>query len=259
MSATVVVLWCIVAATGAWRWRPVPPPRGVELPSAATPEPFERPPDLLDRFGGFVIERVPLLVPIPRRRVAFVLLVGVVTSPILGVWSLVLVVAGLTIARAGGRRSASRRLDRDLSEVATIADLLAVALGSGLGLGHALVAVHERLRPEQDAGLVAVLVDLQRGRSVDDALGVWADRGDPVGELVVVLRGAERSGTSIIDGLVRLGADLRRRRRRRAEERARRLPVTMLLPLVSCVLPAFGLVTVVPMVAVGLGRLGALP
>ena len=38
-------------------------------------------------------------------------------------------------------------------------------------------------------------------------------------------------------------------RRREAEERARRLPVQLLFPLVVCVLPAFGLLAVVPLLA----------
>jgi tight adherence protein C len=46
-----------------------------------------------------------------------------------------------------------------------------------------------------------------------------------------------------------LAAEVRAERRRRAEAAARRVPVKLLFPLVLCVLPAFGLLTVVPLLA----------
>ena len=50
--------------------------------------------------------------------------------------------------------------------------------------------------------------------------------------------------------------DLRTRARRRAEIRARKVPVRMLFPLVTCILPAFILLSVVPMVGGALQQLG---
>jgi tight adherence protein C len=55
--------------------------------------------------------------------------------------------------------------------------------------------------------------------------------------------------------LERLGAELKLDRRRRAEEEARRVPVRLLGPLVACILPAFGLLTVVPLLAASLKAL----
>jgi hypothetical protein len=43
--------------------------------------------------------------------------------------------------------------------------------------------------------------------------------------------------------------EVRADRRRRAEEAARKVPVKLLFPLVTCTLPAFGLLTVAPLVA----------
>jgi tight adherence protein C len=70
-----------------------------------------------------------------------------------------------------------------------------------------------------------------------------------------VLVGAERYGTPLLPGLDRLAVDARLDRRRRAEEAARRVPVKLLFPLVLCVLPAFGLLTMTPLLA---GALDAL-
>lgn len=255
MSPVVVVMWCVVTGAGAWWFRPRTsrivgplPPGGADAPVGG--------PSFLDRVGRSVTAVVPALEPVPARHVSSILLAGVVSAPVVGAWSVALVLLALACARGTGRRRETRRLDRDLTAVATIADLLGIALGSGLALGSAIVAVQQRLRPGDDAGLAGVAIDLERGRSTDEALDAWAGRSQPVGELAGLLRGAGRSGAAIVDALARLGTDVRRQTRRRAEERARRLPVAMLLPLVTCVLPAFGLVTVVPMVAVGLGRLG---
>ena len=60
-----------------------------------------------------------------------------------------------------------------------------------------------------------------------------------------------RLGAAVDDALARLAAESRRDLRRRAEARARTVPVRLLFPLVFLVLPAFGLLTVVPAVAAG--------
>jgi len=56
----------------------------------------------------------------------------------------------------------------------------------------------------------------------------------------------ERLGSSLADEMSRLAADVREQRRARAVDRARAAPVKMLFPLVFLVLPAFLLLTVVP-------------
>ena len=66
---------------------------------------------------------------------------------------------------------------------------------------------------------------------------------------------SERYGAPLGAGLERLADEVRRDRRRRAEEAARRIPVKLLFPLVGCVLPAFALLTVAPLVAGALGSL----
>ena len=54
--------------------------------------------------------------------------------------------------------------------------------------------------------------------------------------------------------LERLAVEERTPLRRRAEARARKVPVRLLFPLVFLVLPAFGLLTVVPALLAGFGR-----
>ena len=65
---------------------------------------------------------------------------------------------------------------------------------------------------------------------------------------------ADRTGAPVAPALERLAAEERTQLRRRAEARARKVPVRLLFPLVFLVLPAFGLLTVVPALLAGFGR-----
>ena len=94
------------------------------------------------------------------------------------------------------------------------------------------------------------------GRARADALG---DQLAPLGErahaLADVLRDHLRYGVPLLPALERTSLELRLDRRRAAEVEARRVPVRLLFPLVTCVLPAFALLTVVPLLAASLDAL----
>jgi tight adherence protein C len=66
----------------------------------------------------------------------------------------------------------------------------------------------------------------------------------------------ERLGSSLADEMSRLAADVRESRRARATERARAAPVKMLFPLVFLILPAFLLLTVVPVLLTTVRSIG---
>ena len=63
---------------------------------------------------------------------------------------------------------------------------------------------------------------------------------------MAVLQRTERLGASLADATRELAATVRHARRTAALERARTAPVKMLFPLVFMILPAFLLLTVVP-------------
>ena len=71
--------------------------------------------------------------------------------------------------------------------------------------------------------------------------------------LADVLRTSARLGSPAAPALARLAHELRADLRRRAEARARTVPVRLCFPLVGCVLPAFALLTVVPVIVAGIG------
>ena len=73
--------------------------------------------------------------------------------------------------------------------------------------------------------------------------------------VVAVFAGSGELGAPIADGLSRLAVAVRADVRRRAETHARAVPVRLLFPLVLLVLPAFGLLTVVPALLGSFSRL----
>ena len=103
-----------------------------------------------------------------------------------------------------------------------------------------------------------MLVALDRGRPLADALPILVERlGPGVRPLVDALAATERYGVPLDPVLDAAVADLRRQRRTQAAAAARRLPVSLSFPLVGCVLPAFALLTLAPLVAGAFGSLRA--
>jgi tight adherence protein C len=73
---------------------------------------------------------------------------------------------------------------------------------------------------------------------------------DGLRRLAVTLERSQRLGAPVAEQLRSLAADVRAERYARAEERARRAPVLMLFPLVFCILPAFVVSALLPIVLV---------
>jgi type II secretory pathway component PulF len=132
--------------------------------------------------------------------------------------------------------------------VAVSADLLAVAVAAGL-TPYLGLEVAVRFAPEPVAGrLAAVLAAVGGGQRLADALDAEASRSPHLAPLLALLATSERSGAPVGASLARLAASTRAQARRRAMARARTVPVRLLFPLVFLVLPAFLLLTVVPVV-----------
>jgi tight adherence protein C len=129
-------------------------------------------------------------------------------------------------------------------------DLLVVAVAAGLNVALALRAVGPRAPPAVGGAIVDATRRIERGERAGDALArLPATLGDDLWPLVTVLTMALLYGAPLLEPLERLAGDARGQRRRAAEEAARREPVKLLFPLVVLVLPAFALLTVVPLLA----------
>jgi tight adherence protein C len=154
------------------------------------------------------------------------------------------------------RRQEARRLARLEAELPEVVDLLVLAVGAGLTVPLALDAVARRGSGDLAAELGKVVAASHQGRRLADALDVLPlAAGEATRPLVAALTASERYGAPLTAGLERLAAEVRSTRRRRADEAARRVSVKLLFPLVLCILPAFALLTVAPLIASALRSL----
>ena len=139
-------------------------------------------------------------------------------------------------------------------ELPDVVELLILAAQAGLTVALAIDAVGESLDGVVAAGLREVTRRRASGESTAQALAWLLEQlGDEVRPLVTVLSHAERYGSPLVGPLERLAVEARDARRRRAEAAARRAPVLLVFPLVLCCLPAFALLTVVPLLLAALG------
>ncbi|HEX2574892.1 MAG TPA: type II secretion system F family protein [Aquihabitans sp.] len=192
-----------------------------------------------------------------RRSIATGAAVAATAGLVGGPAAVVVVATALVVARAHLLRRRRSRAARAVDQgVPDTVDLFVVAAAAG----HPVSACLELVAPRAPLAVRAALV-AAHARAVDGApLAQALDGARPAlgplgGHLVDALITAHRSGAPLPPALERVAAIARDRRRRTAEEAARRLPVTLLFPLVCCVLPAFALLAVVPLLAASLGSL----
>lgn len=138
-------------------------------------------------------------------------------------------------------------------ELPVTIDLLGVAVGAGCTPFLAVDTAARWAPPTLAAWLDDVRRSCALGRGFGDALDDLAGRVPSLQPLADALLASDRFGAPVGDALARLAAEQRTSLRRRAEARARTVPVRLLFPLIFLVLPAFGLLTVVPAVLAGIG------
>ena len=192
-------------------------------------------------------------------RLTAVLAVGATAWALVpGGWGLAAAAAAGAVAwrrsRAWEPASSRRRRLRIEAELPWVVDLLTAALRVGLGPVEALERVAEVCHPVVRRELQVPLARLRLGA---DPVSVWTElAGHPeLGRLGVTLRRATESGAPVVEALARLAADLRADRRAAVEVRVRRIEVKAAVPLGVCLLPAFVLLAVVPLVAGSASRL----
>jgi tight adherence protein C len=146
------------------------------------------------------------------------------------------------------RRAAARRTRRADREVPLMLDLLAAAASSGLSGQLALGAVVDAVEGPLADELAGALRAVDLGARWRDELQMVAERLDlqDLRRAIGVLTRSDALGSSLVESLGTIAKDAREARRSATTERARKAPVKMLFPLVFLVLPAFLLLTVMP-------------
>ena len=121
---------------------------------------------------------------------------------------------------------------------------------SGLGFDAALQRVGERGEGPLAEELQRTLNEIAVGIPRREALGNLVERTDVDGlrGFVVAIRQADEYGLPVARVLRVQAAQLRVRRRQSAEERAMKMPVKIVFPLVLCIFPALFVVLLGPAV-----------
>jgi tight adherence protein C len=149
------------------------------------------------------------------------------------------------------RRRGAHRAFPDAVERVVL--LIHAGLTPNLAVRAASRSVPPTIRPAFDA----IVHRLDRGVPLGEALDALTDVLGPRAAAVADAFGAaDRYGLPLEPMLDQLARDARAERRRLDEADARRLPVRLAFPLVTCTLPSFVLVAIAPAVLAALSSLG---
>ena len=161
------------------------------------------------------------------------------------------------------RRSARRLAHARATGLPAVVMLLSLATAAGQGPRAAIRIVARLVGAGGAVGVVAAdfaAIDerLALGASLDTAVLESSSEDGPGSEVIRVLdvlRRAETDGGSLQMQFEFLIRDLRRHRANALDEAAQRLTVALLFPLVLCILPAFVLLAIAPLLVEALSGL----
>jgi tight adherence protein C len=162
---------------------------------------------------------------------------------------------GRVVLGLRGRRVAAREEARLAASLSSAFDLLVAAVGAGCTASGVVELAATWGPPPVARAFADVIVATELGGSLAEALAGLRTSTPLLAPMADVLTASADLGTPATGALVRLADEARAVSRRRAETRARVLPVKLLFPLVFLVLPAFGLLTVVPALLSAMSRL----
>ncbi|MDD4952879.1 MAG: type II secretion system F family protein, partial [Desulfovibrionaceae bacterium] len=162
-------------------------------------------------------------------------------------WTLVcaifLAAMGCYLPNAWRSRRTAKRKQTLLEELPDALDLLVVSVEAGMGLDQALQRVSQETRlsgPRLSEELTLLTLELRAGKNRQEALRALALRADleDLNNLVTLISQADVFGISVARTLRIYSETLRTKRYQRAEEKAAKLPVKLLIPLILFILPA---------------------
>ncbi|MFQ5948345.1 MAG: type II secretion system F family protein [Acidimicrobiia bacterium] len=211
--------------------------RRIALAGASDSWPIERvlAIKLILGFGGLVLGLVQFNI---HRTLPFLVL------------SVLLVALGYFVPDLVLNKRAKERQNFIQNALSDTMDQVTISVEAGLGLDAALGRVGQSGRGPLAEELIRTLHEIKVGVPRDQALHNLAERTQ-VPELrhfVFAILQAEHYGLPIAQVLRTQSAELRVKRRQRAEERAMKMPVKIVFPLVLCIFPTLFIVLLGPAV-----------
>lgn len=177
------------------------------------------------------------------------------TATLLMVSTAVVVIAG-ALRRRRPALDRVRLVDARQEALAPTIDLIAMTVGAGGTPADGVMLVAERGPPAVRAAFGGVVERQRRGDVLIDALPLLTEMlGADYHPLVTALAANEHGGAPVGALLQRLSEEAERARSRSVELALARLPVTLLVPLVCCQLPAVVVGAVVPLTIVAFRHL----
>jgi tight adherence protein C len=173
-------------------------------------------------------------------------------------YSLVLAVVLAVAAGVGGwyapvyyvelkRRARMDKVDKQMPDMI---DLLVVTIEAGLGILASMRVASESMADPLGQELRLTLQEQRMGLSVGQAIESLGRRAD-CGNMRIFVRAitqGERLGVSMGTTMRNLSLEMRKRRRAMAEEKAQKMPIKMLFPLIFFIFPALFIVILTPMI-----------
>ena len=160
-----------------------------------------------------------------------------------GLGSLGYLAPNIVLANAVQRRKASIRQGLPDS-----IDLLTICVEAGLGFDAALAHVSKNTTGPLADELYRTLQEVQLGRGRNEAMRNLAARCDvpELSAFVLAMVQADVFGVSVANVLRVQAAEMRVKRRQLAEERAMKIPIKVLFPVLFCIFPALFVVILGP-------------
>jgi tight adherence protein C len=145
------------------------------------------------------------------------------------------------------RRKRMELIDKQMPDMI---DLLVVTIEAGLGILASMRVASESMSDPLGQELRLTLQEQRMGLSVGQAIESLGRRCDAANMRMFVraITQGERLGVSIGTTMRNLSVEMRKRRRAMAEERAQKMPIKMLFPLIFFIFPALFIVILTPMV-----------
>lgn len=144
----------------------------------------------------------------------------------------------------------AKRQEAIALELPNTLDQMLISVEAGLGFESAMARAAQNGNGPLAAELARTLQDMQVGRSRKEAYLAMAERAS-VPDLRSFVRAvvqADTYGIAIANVLRTQAKQMRIKRRQRAEEKAMKLPIKVLFPLMFCILPALFIVIIGPAV-----------
>lgn len=211
----------------------------------------------LDRAGNpreWTVDRIIALkviaaVAVPAVLFFYCIIIGVPVT-----WTLVIVVAGLLLGFFGPDlyiyNVAQHRADQIKRTLADAVDLLTISVEAGLGFDAALQQVARNTDGPIAEEFSRVLREMQLGMGRSEALRSLGERSDvdDLRAFAGAMVQADAFGIAIGQVLRVQSNEIRLKRRQYAEEKAQKVPVKIMVPLIIFILPCLFIVVMAPAV-----------